>query len=33
MTAEEMAEIMNAVSDDELEIQRALAEAYQRRQE
>lgn len=30
MTAEEMMEIMNAVGDEDLEVQRALAEAFER---
>ena len=30
MTADEMMEIMNAVGDEDLEVQRALAEAYER---
>jgi hypothetical protein len=30
MSAEEMMEIMNAVGDEDLEVQRALAEAYER---
>lgn len=30
MTAEEMMDIMNAVGDEDLEVQRALAEAFER---
>jgi len=30
MTADEMMEIMNAVGDEDLEVQRALAEAFER---
>lgn len=33
ITPEEMAEIMNAVSDDDLEVQRALAETYRQRRQ
>lgn len=30
MTADEMMEIMNAIGDEDLEVQRALAEAFER---